>query len=412
MKNTNWKQETAMAALALIALFGGSGCNRILDQFFQIDPEFNFSYNAEAICRCENLPGGGKQLVRYVPALNGDGTLEKDIVIPVDNCNEYTGNDDNRGNTMSEPVTSGSTSGSNANIHAAAASASVISFQDQYPLLSPLPFVPQFSSIVLGSRPPIACNPNTSVYLMSHDTGVVNRYRTCPFTLAKTINVGTNPLQLGITPDAKTLIVTRYDNSVVFIDTATDTITTDLHLSSAYPNGLAISPDGSTAYVTNFVTTNPSILTIDIASRTVTRTTQVNTYPKSIYLTPDGAQAWVLFSGSSTIYVLDVLTMTVVSTLDAGGIADTAMAFNPTGTRAYVSATSNQLVVFDTAILTKVASITICNLPSDVLVSPDGSVAYVNSQVDSVLSIVNLKTNTLIANAPVGGPASGLQFIQ
>ena len=407
MKNTNWKQQLGVAALALAAVFSGAGCDRIFT-FYQTG-----HIPGDSLLQCTDTVGGGHLLMHYVVDSSGKPTWTG-VSEAVSDCNKYTGNDSNRGKTMSEALTvlGNALRGSNTGVHAAASSTPTLGFQDQYALLSPLPFPPQFSSIVLDSRPPRACTPNTSIYLMSHDTGVVNRYTTCPLALAKTINVGTNPLQLEITPDATTLIVTRYDNSVVFIDTATDTITTDLHLSSANPNGLAISPDGSTAYVTNFVTTNPSILTIDIASRTVTRTTQVTTYPKSIYLTPDGAQAWVLFSGSSTIYVFDTLTMTVVSTLDAGGVADTAMAFNPTGTRAYVSATSNQLVVFDTATLTKVASITICNLPSDVLVTPDGTRAYVNSQMDSVLSVVDLKTNTLIANAPVGGPASGLQFIQ
>jgi YVTN family beta-propeller protein len=245
--------------------------------------------------------------------------------------------------------------------------------------------------------------------MVNHLSSTVTHYSTCPLGVIKRIQVPANPEQLAITPDGTTLIVTCYGNAIVFINTANDAILTTLNV-PGYPNGIAISPDGTTAYVTSYINVNPVIYTLNIASRTITAMTQVSSYPKSIFLTPDGLQAWVLFYQSSSVYVFDTLSMTVVGTLNAGGVADTTMAFNPTGTRAYVAATSNQLVVYDTATLSQVASVTVGQLPSDVYVTPDGTHAYVQSQQDSAIAYVDLTTNTLIANYPVSGPGMGLQI--
>ena len=71
-----------------------------------------------------------------------------------------------------------------------------------------------------------------------------------------------------MTPDGSTLLVSCYDSKVVWIDTNTDTITNTLSSSTFLGAGIAVSPDGSTAYVTNYndVSPNPSIVVIDMAS--------------------------------------------------------------------------------------------------------------------------------------------------
>jgi YVTN family beta-propeller protein len=403
------KQHSLALSLAVVALLSGSGCTTAATFQGKILSTLYFGFVARCIpdtFRSSPFENGSLRI--YSVGADGSLTPAPDSPLNGEDC-DPSEDDDARANTMSSPMTSSSTSGSNSVHRFASGVAAGPQFQDRYPLLSPLPFAPLFSPIVLASYT-TQCTPNTGIYMVNHFSSTVTHYSTCPLGVMKRIQVGSNPLQLAVTPDAKTLIVTRYDSAVVFIDTATDTVTTTLQVGSAYPNGIALSPDGATAYVTSYIDVNPAILTIDVASRKVTGMTQVSTYPKSIFLTPDGLQAWVLFYQSSTVYVFDTLTMSVVGTLNAGGIADTTMAFSPNGTRAYVAAASNQLVVFDTATLTKMGSVTVGQLPSDVYVTPDGGHAYVNSQMDSFVSYVDLTTNTLIKNYPVTGPGMGFQI--
>jgi YVTN family beta-propeller protein len=172
--------------------------------------------------------------------------------------------------------------------------------QEDYQTLLPLPFGPLFSTSSLSAYNP-SCTPNVFVY------------------------------------------------AVAFIDTATDTVTT-LSTPQYNPYGVAISPDGSKAYVTSYSTNQPVIFQIDMATHQILpQTLQVNSYPKSIFLTPDGALAWVTFSQSSVIYVIDTLSMTVAATINAGGTADTGLDFTPDGTRAYVAVFGGSLAVFNTA---------------------------------------------------------------
>ncbi len=296
-----------------------------------------------------------------------------------------------------------------ASINSGTAPAAGALLQDEYPSLLPLPFAPLFTPAALANLRG-TCSSGAGVYGVNHFSSTVTLYNVCPPSVSRRIQVGSHPLQLALTPDGTTLVVTRYDNAVAFVDTATSTVTT-LATPQYNPSGIAISPDGSKAYVTSYIDTQPYVLVIDMASRTVTARLQVPAFPKSIFLTPDGAMAWVTFYQSSTLYVIDTLSMTVSATVNAGGRADTSMAISPNGTRAYVATAPDQLVVFDTATLAKVGSVTVGRAPSDVLVTPDGTRAYVNSQVDSVLSVVDLTTNTLIRNAAVRAPAMGLAIV-
>ena len=136
---------------------------------------------------------------------------------------------------------------------------------------------------------------------------------------------------------------------------------------------------------------------------------QVNAYPKSIFLTPDGSMAWVNFAQSSTIYVIDILSMTVVGTINAGGTADTGMAFTPDGTKAYVSIFGGSVSVFNTATLAQVASIQVGDQPTDIYVTKDGTRAYVNSFASNgSMSIIDTRSNTVIGTIPQHGPSMGL----
>jgi YVTN family beta-propeller protein len=317
--------------------------------------------------------------------------------------------------TVSAPIKSTGAAPQFRSPTAKASSPPAYQLQDDYETLLPLPFGPLFSSTALASYSP-PCTPNVFVYAVSYANAAVARYATCPFAIAKVIQVPPSPIQVALTPDASTAVVTTYNNAVAFIDTATDTVTT-LSTPGYNPYGVAISPDGTKAYITSYSTSppnQPAILVINMTTRQLTtpvlQIEQGNSAPKSIFLTPDGAMAWVIFSQTSFIQVIDTLSMTVSATVNVGGTADTGMAFSPDGTRAYVSVFgSGLLAVFDTASLTQLASIPVAAQPTDVLVSKDGNLVYVNSYASNgAQSVISTATNTVIATIPQTGPVMGL----
>jgi hypothetical protein len=273
--------------------------------------------------------------------------------------------------------------------------------QDDYPATLPLPFTTSYLPASLSSYAG-TCSPNTYLYALSYGDMSVKKIATCPPAAVKSITLPDNPVQVRITPDGSTAIVTGENNAVYFINTSTDAVTT-IPTPLYTPYGVAISPDGSKAYFTSFSKSTPVIFLINIATRQLLpQSLQVNTLPKSIFLTPDGSQAWVNFGQSSSIYIIDTLSFTVAGTVSAAGPADTGLAFSPDGTRAYIAVFGGSLAVYNTANLSLVATIPVTDQPTDVVANKSGSRVYVTSRggTAAVISIIDTRYNAVVGSFP------------
>jgi YVTN family beta-propeller protein len=115
------------------------------------------------------------------------------------------------------------------------------------------------------------------------------------------------------------------------IDTATDSLFTTV---GGVPNplGVAITPDGSLAYVAN--STSSSVSVIDTTTHTVGPTVGVGAAPSGVAITPDGSYAYVSNVGDGTVSVIATATNTVDATVMVGtapqGVAITPAPIPPT----------------------------------------------------------------------------------
>jgi YVTN family beta-propeller protein len=92
------------------------------------------------------------------------------------------------------------------------------------------------------------------------------------------------------------------------------------------PFGVAITPDGTRAYVTiNFPNT---VSVIDTATNTVVATIPVGVGPIGVAITPDGTRVYVTNDDSNTVSVIDTATNTVVETIPVG-VRPVAVAITP-----------------------------------------------------------------------------------
>ena len=123
-------------------------------------------------------------------------------------------------------------------------------------------------------------------------------------------------------------------SSVSVIDTATNTVTATVEMFQ--PVGVAITPDGTRAYVTNSSATFGSVSVIDTATNTVTATVGTGPNAQSLAITPDGAHVYVACFGANSISVIDTATNTVSATIGVGlspvGVAIAPGPLNPTTT--------------------------------------------------------------------------------
>jgi len=86
---------------------------------------------------------------------------------------------------------------------------------------------------------------------------------------------------------------------------------------SQNPSGVAITPDGTRAYVTISFPNN-LVSVIDTATNTVISTIPVGVGPTGVAITPDGTRAYVTNDGSDTVSVIDTATNTVAGTIVVG----------------------------------------------------------------------------------------------
>ena len=84
------------------------------------------------------------------------------------------------------------------------------------------------------------------------------------------------------------------------------------------PFQIAITPDGTRAYVANQSSTN-TVSVIDTANNIVVATIPGGFSPLGVAITPDGTQAYVTNDFSNTVSVIDTATNTVVATIPVGG---------------------------------------------------------------------------------------------
>lgn len=231
-------------------------------------------------------------------------------------------------------------------------------------------------------------------------------------TTPRKIRVGLNPAAGAVTPDRKTLLVTNNGSgtiSVVDLKSLSVVATIALPRGSA-PDGIVLTKDGTTAYVTNFLPQGAAVFVIDIASRTVTATIPAEPFPPQVKLTPDGTQAWITSIFGNSVSIIDTLTSKQVGRQLVQGAW--GIAFNRTGTRAYVASSQlgGNVTVIDTTTYKILATIPVGPFPRDVAVSPRGRHVFVTHPDANYLTQIDTRTNTVVRTITVGFQAGGLVF--
>jgi len=269
-----------------------------------------------------------------------------------------------------------------------------------FPTVLALPFAPPLSA---GQNITSAngCDPAATYLLfrVNHFDDSVTRYDGCPPQITATIPIAADgPLQAALTPDAKTLVVTSYNQGITFIDTATNKVIQTLVTSgSAYPSGIAIRRDGQLAYVTSLIDTQPAVLAVDVVNRKVLGTIPIPAaYPHSVYFSPDGLTALVTCPLTNYVFVIDVLTSTVSTAVQIGDPRD--VAFNPTGTRAYVSSGifPASIKVVDTSTYQVIDTYKVDGYPGYIEVSKDGRYLTVKDLNSTNQWSIDLATRNVI----------------
>ncbi len=99
------------------------------------------------------------------------------------------------------------------------------------------------------------------------------------------------------------------------LDTAAGTVVATVPV-GAGPEGVAVTPDGARAFVSNY--DGGTVSVIDTRTDAVTATVPVGRLPSEVAITPDGKRVYVAEQGSNAVAVIDVATATVVGSVPVG----------------------------------------------------------------------------------------------
>ncbi len=132
-----------------------------------------------------------------------------------------------------------------------------------------------------------------------YDPSFLYKIDTEKYTIANVIKVGSVPKFLAISPDEKTLIVSNWvssDVSIVDLETETEVKRVTV---GAHPRGVAITEDSKLAYVTVMGSTKIAI--VNLEDYTVDYLTNVGKSPRSVLLADHDSTLYVSLNSSNEI---------------------------------------------------------------------------------------------------------------
>jgi len=259
--------------------------------------------------------------------------------------------------------------------------------------------------IPAGPEAVIVTPDGRRVYVSSEDATELSVIDTATDKVIKTLDLGRSPEGMALSRDAKTLLVAIFDiDKLDVIDTSTLKITAQV--SVAKPHGVALSPDGRTAYVgSQDVPDHNAIVVVDIPGRRVAARLPVDQTPRGLTVSPDGKSMYFTEANSADVQVLDTATDKVTTQIPVGPIPH-QIAFTPDHKYALaVVQATGQLAIIDAASHRVVKDVAVGKFPHWVGLTSDGALAYVTNEGDNTVSVVDMAKEQVVATILVGdGP--------
>ena len=208
----------------------------------------------------------------------------------------------------------------------------------------------------------------------------------------------------AVSKDGSRIFVSNfYNNTVSVVDTATNSLIQTLNV-QPFPGSVAVSPDGTRLYVNTVLSPNPGyvVQVLDIVSGTTLATIPLNV-PQSgsgMAIAPDGTRLYVTNQAlnGSNVKVIDTTSNTVIATIPLGSVPR-GIDVTPDGLFAYVAVQEAHAVyVVSTATNSVVATVPAGTRPTSVRVTPNGLRAYASSE--NLITVVGTQSNTAIGTIP------------
>ncbi|WP_406672413.1 cytochrome D1 domain-containing protein [Natronospira sp.] len=201
---------------------------------------------------------------------------------------------------------------------------------------------------------------------------------------------------------ATLVVVNKAEATVSLVDIASGEVRATLPVGEG-PHEVGVSPDGRLALVGNYGVRNTpgsSLTLIDIPSARVVRTIDLGEYrrPHGIVWLGDGRRAVVTAETNKALLVVDTTTGEVVAAVDTDQEVSHMVAVTPDGGRAFVTnIRSGSVTVVDLETNTRVANIPTGEGAEGVAVTPDGATVWVTNRAADTVTVLDARTLEVVA---------------
>jgi YVTN family beta-propeller protein len=213
------------------------------------------------------------------------------------------------------------------------------------------------------------------------------------------------------------VVLCKSDFQVVLVDPATEKVLAKLPTGRG-PHEVAVSPDGRTAYVSNFgrYSVYPAgdtlhdkagntITVVDLVDRKVKSTFDLGTHtgPHGMVVSHDGKLVWLTTETPQAVLEMDSATGKILHVWNTTQERSHMIVTTPKETKFYVTNTvSGSVTVIDRS--TGEAKVIVTGPGTEgIAISPDGKEVWAASRADAKISVIATATDTIVASFPSGG---------
>lgn len=213
------------------------------------------------------------------------------------------------------------------------------------------------------------------------------------------------------------VVVCKSDFQLALVDPATEKVLVKLPTGLG-PHEVAISPDGRTAYVSNFGrysvypagdtahdNAGNTITVVDLETRKVKSTFDLGTHtgPHGMIVSHDGKFMWVTTETPQAVLEVDTVSGKILHVWNTNQERSHMIVTTPNEKKFYVTNTVSGSVSAIDRTTGEVKIISTGPGTEGIAISPDGKEVWAASRIDAKISIISTATDTIVAAFPSGG---------
>jgi YVTN family beta-propeller protein len=247
-------------------------------------------------------------------------------------------------------------------------------------------------------------------------------------TVRSTVDLEANERPHGIQfvgGNSQVIVTIETRNRLLLVDLEKGRVLKSIDTEAPGTHMLVAAPDGKRAYTANIA--GGSVSVIDLEQGKLLKIIETGAQCEGIDISPDGKEVWTSNRQADTVSVINTETLEEVAEIPCGRFP-IRLKFTPDGSKVVVSnASSSQVAVFDAATREEVGRVTIdfdvvdeagsrlfgdafagSATPIGVLITADGSRAFVAAANADVVTLLDLETMVVLGGYATGNEPDGL----